>query len=307
MLIESGAQVNAEGGFYGSALQAACVSGYKTMAAMLIDRGADVNVKSGHYGTAVGAAAYTGKTDIVKLILAHDPTNQYLDLCNRSPLMWAARGGELSLIRSLWSSALVRSSRDATVEDKLGRRLIHHFAMAGCSAGIHALLQVDQHVDQTDSQGWTSLHWATYLGHEEVVRLLLAKDADMSCTDTQGWTAYQLSIFVGESSLSQLLMSSASYPDCVESLAGDQLRGTCDACRRVSYFPLAHCPICLVQLMIVKQDLIGYQYHCASCTSFDLCFRCIQDVKYIHSPHSFVTEFRYPQFTDSHCVMSRHF
>ncbi|KAI3187091.1 hypothetical protein DTO032C6_3869 [Penicillium roqueforti] len=42
LLLDRGADVNAQGGYHGNALQAACSSGHDTIAQMLLERGADV-------------------------------------------------------------------------------------------------------------------------------------------------------------------------------------------------------------------------------------------------------------------------
>lgn len=43
MLLDKGADVNAQGSNYGNALQAALSRGYKTVVQMLLDKGADIN------------------------------------------------------------------------------------------------------------------------------------------------------------------------------------------------------------------------------------------------------------------------
>ncbi|KAB5513478.1 hypothetical protein GE09DRAFT_1266749, partial [Coniochaeta sp. 2T2.1] len=45
--------VNAQGGEYGTALQAASTAGNKEVVEMLLGKGADVNVQGGDYGTAL--------------------------------------------------------------------------------------------------------------------------------------------------------------------------------------------------------------------------------------------------------------
>ena len=45
MLLEKGADVNAQGGEYGNTLQAASRGGYKKLVQMLLDKGADVNAQ----------------------------------------------------------------------------------------------------------------------------------------------------------------------------------------------------------------------------------------------------------------------
>ena len=59
LLIENGADVNAQGGLYGNALQAASYEGLEAIAKLLIENGADVNAQGGYYGNALQAASYT--------------------------------------------------------------------------------------------------------------------------------------------------------------------------------------------------------------------------------------------------------
>ena len=56
-LLENGAEVNAKGGEYGSALQAASFRGDKAIVKLLLENGAEVNAKGGEYGNALQAAA----------------------------------------------------------------------------------------------------------------------------------------------------------------------------------------------------------------------------------------------------------
>jgi hypothetical protein len=67
-LIEKGADVNAQGGRYGNALQAAS-SGNQKIVKLLIENGADVNAQGGEYGNALYAASSNGNQEIVKLLI----------------------------------------------------------------------------------------------------------------------------------------------------------------------------------------------------------------------------------------------
>jgi hypothetical protein len=69
LLLDRGANVNAQGGSYGNALQAASYGGKESIVQLLLDRGADVNVKGGPYGSALQAASYWRKESIVQLLL----------------------------------------------------------------------------------------------------------------------------------------------------------------------------------------------------------------------------------------------
>ncbi|KAF5353832.1 hypothetical protein D9758_010612 [Tetrapyrgos nigripes] len=69
VLVENGADVNAEGGLYGFALQAAARWGHLDIVKYLVEKGADVNAKGGHFGFALQAAAFRGHLDIVKYLV----------------------------------------------------------------------------------------------------------------------------------------------------------------------------------------------------------------------------------------------
>ena len=69
MLTDKGADVNAQGGHYGNALQAASYEGHEVMAQHLIEKGADINALNGYYGNALQAASYGGCKVIAKLLM----------------------------------------------------------------------------------------------------------------------------------------------------------------------------------------------------------------------------------------------
>jgi hypothetical protein len=64
-LLEDGADVNAKGGHYGSALQAAVYHGQDDIVRLLVERGAKVDAQGGWYGNALHIAAKNGKEDTV--------------------------------------------------------------------------------------------------------------------------------------------------------------------------------------------------------------------------------------------------
>ena len=69
MLLDKGADVNAQGRYYGNALQAASAQGHEQVVKMLLDKGADVNAQGGHYGNALQAASARGHEQVVKMLL----------------------------------------------------------------------------------------------------------------------------------------------------------------------------------------------------------------------------------------------
>ncbi|KAH2002041.1 hypothetical protein KXV45_003538 [Aspergillus fumigatus] len=69
LLLGTGADINAQGGENGSALQAASHKGYQEIVKLLLGKGADVNAQGGRYGTALQAASLEGHHEIVELLL----------------------------------------------------------------------------------------------------------------------------------------------------------------------------------------------------------------------------------------------
>jgi len=69
--IEHGAKLNTNCGYFGNPLQASCWSGWWGRSGVLYmaRRGADINLTGGEYGTALQAAAVTGQTEIVEALL----------------------------------------------------------------------------------------------------------------------------------------------------------------------------------------------------------------------------------------------
>ncbi|KAH6661738.1 ankyrin repeat-containing domain protein [Halenospora varia] len=82
LLLEKGADVNAQGGEYGNALQAASIEdyeatciqaasagGHEAIVALLLEKEANVNAQGGEYGNALQAASARGHEANVILLL----------------------------------------------------------------------------------------------------------------------------------------------------------------------------------------------------------------------------------------------
>ncbi|PTB47828.1 hypothetical protein M431DRAFT_514179 [Trichoderma harzianum CBS 226.95] len=66
--------VNAQGGTFGTALQAAAYSGQTLSVRLLLDRRARLNVRDGKYHSALNGAIISGHWNIVKILLAAGAT-----------------------------------------------------------------------------------------------------------------------------------------------------------------------------------------------------------------------------------------
>jgi ankyrin repeat protein len=70
LLLKKGAEVDAEGGTYGSALMAAAHKGRRTIVELLFNQDADINASGGLFGNAIQAAIANDKVDVVELLLS---------------------------------------------------------------------------------------------------------------------------------------------------------------------------------------------------------------------------------------------
>jgi hypothetical protein len=71
LLLAKGADVNAQGGLFGNALQAASYGGHERIVELLLAKGADVNAQGGLFGNALQAASRGGHERIVELLRAN--------------------------------------------------------------------------------------------------------------------------------------------------------------------------------------------------------------------------------------------
>ena len=77
MLLERGADVNAQGGDFCNALQAALEGGYEKVVSMLLERGADVNAQGGDFCNALQAALEGGHAKVMEMLIAKGAREEY--------------------------------------------------------------------------------------------------------------------------------------------------------------------------------------------------------------------------------------
>ncbi|PWI63948.1 hypothetical protein PCL_02264 [Purpureocillium lilacinum] len=142
LLLHNGADVNAEGGSYGSALLAASYGGHEKIVRMLLDQGADVNIKSGVFGTALEAASRQGEEKIVRMLLDH--------------------GGDANIESGMLGNALEAASYGG--HENIVRMLLDYGGDVNIESGMLG----------------NALEAASRRGHENVARVLLDAGADAS-------------------------------------------------------------------------------------------------------------------------------
>ncbi|KAF5127225.1 putative ankyrin repeat protein L63 [Metarhizium anisopliae] len=141
-LIGKGADINAKGGKYGNALQAALETGHLEIVKLLLDEGADVNAQGGHYGNALQAASQKGHLEIIKLLLD--------------------KGADVNAQGGHYGNALQATSLEGHLE--IVKLLLDKGADVNAQGGAYG----------------NALQAASLCGHLEIFKLLLDKGADVN-------------------------------------------------------------------------------------------------------------------------------
>ncbi|KAK7219748.1 hypothetical protein V2G26_007751 [Clonostachys chloroleuca] len=101
LLVEKGADINAQGGEYGNALQAASQEGHETIVQLLVEKGADINAQGGVYGNALQAASQGGHETIVQLLVEKGADINAQGGVYGNALQAASQGGHETIVQLL--------------------------------------------------------------------------------------------------------------------------------------------------------------------------------------------------------------
>jgi ankyrin repeat protein len=199
-LVKEGADVNAPGGFRGSALHAACNEGHDVIVQMLLESGADVNMQGGT-GSPLHAALERGNHKIVTVLL-----DWGADISARgfygTVLEAACRGCDVKTVRFL----LDRERLDINAGGPQGGAL-----QAGSHSEAITRLLLDRGADVKSTGGryGGALQGASVHGAEAVVQLLLSRGSDVHAQGPLG-TALHVAAFAGHDSVVKLLLQNGA-------------------------------------------------------------------------------------------------
>ncbi|KAK2604011.1 hypothetical protein QQS21_003847 [Conoideocrella luteorostrata] len=173
LLLEKGADVNAQGGYHGNALLAALYEGYQEIALLLLEKGADVNAQGGYYGNALLAASYKGYQKIVQLLLE--------------------KGADINAQGGQYGNALLAAS------------------YKGYRGIAQLLLEKGADVNAQGGYFGNALQAASMEGYQEIVQLLLKKGADVNAQGGYYDNALQAASIRGNQKIAQLLLEKGAH------------------------------------------------------------------------------------------------
>ena len=206
LLAQGDIDVNAQGGEYGNALQAASLHGHEKVVELLLSKGADVNVQAGYYGTALQAASYRGHEKVVELLLS-----KAADVNAQGRIMYST-ALQAASFRGHEKVAELLLSKGADVNVQAGKygTALQAASLNGHEKVVELLLGKGADVNAQAGYSGTALQAASLDGDENVAELLLSKGADINVQAGEYSTALQAALFRGHEKVIELLLSKAT-------------------------------------------------------------------------------------------------
>ncbi|KAK3317580.1 ankyrin repeat-containing domain protein [Cercophora scortea] len=211
-LIDHGADVNARGGEYGTALQAACyyhadeIVLDDNIVKTLVRSGANINAQGGRFGTALQAGCAAGRWsnhDLVVFLLQKQADVNIKGGKYGTALQAACRKGSINIVRLLLDHG-------AEVNAKSGKYGTALHAAASCDRRgtdiLQLLLDNGAEVNENCGKFGTALQAACHSGLVENVRFLLDHGAEVNTTGGLYGTALQSACFRQDFDIVQLLL-----------------------------------------------------------------------------------------------------
>ncbi|KAI4852197.1 hypothetical protein E4T44_01647 [Aureobasidium sp. EXF-8845] len=170
MLLDHGADVNASGNGYESALLSAC-SGTRIdrgTVRLLLDHGGDPNVVCGDYGNALYAASMSGDLAVVEMLLQGGADANAMGGSYGTALCAAASHGHVEVMQ-----LLLDNGADLNAQEDYYGKVLSAASQSGYTEVVKMLLQRAAGVDVADEKYGEALNIAAHYGDVEILQLLL--------------------------------------------------------------------------------------------------------------------------------------
>ncbi|XP_044740048.1 serine/threonine-protein phosphatase 6 regulatory ankyrin repeat subunit B-like [Chrysoperla carnea] len=208
LLLNHGANVDAQtrGGW--TALHFAVYNGYSQVVEVLLEYNANVNFREKKKSRDTTPYVCTKKkcsNDIVKLLLERGAEVDSKTKYNITPLYLSAQRGQQEIIETL-----LKFGADINCRNMGGNRALHIASQFGHVKVVTTLLEYGCDINSRDIDGRTALHIASHLGHNEVVTTLLEYGCDINSRDKVGNIALHIASHQGHNEIVTTLLEYGS-------------------------------------------------------------------------------------------------
>ncbi|KAF8160167.1 ankyrin repeat-containing domain protein [Pholiota molesta] len=207
LLVEQGADVNAQGGYYSNALQAASASwthSDKEIVKLLLKNGAAVNAQGGYYGNALQASSVMGEDQTVELLLQNGADVNVQGGYYGNALQAASYSGKEETVE-----LLLKNGADVNAQGGEFGNALQAASYEG-NATVELLLKHGADVNAQGGYYGNALQAASYEGKEATVELLLKNGADIHAQGEFYGTALQAASFAGRVATVDLLLKNGA-------------------------------------------------------------------------------------------------
>lgn len=226
LLLDSGAEVNAQDKGGCTALAYAASNGLTKAVELLLDRGAEINMKDNDGRTALMMASSRGFTEVVRLLLQKGAAVNAQGKNGTTALMRALACRDLERLPGLSGAWLKKSKEEieadkqyqmqvvklllekgaeVNVKKKDGTTVLIAASHCGFTELVKHLLEKGVEVNAKNNDGDTALMMAAEKGYPEVVGLLLQKGAAINAKNKNGTTALKAAKKEGYADVVRLL------------------------------------------------------------------------------------------------------
>jgi ankyrin repeat protein len=213
--------------------------GFVLMVQLLLENGVNKDATDRLGRVAIGLAAEEEKDDVVELLLKAGANPGVPDSSRQTPLLWAAKSGNLRIMKLLLDNITSKSSDQVTprtggsahnivpnsdVQTLTTSDMLNHTDPQGRTALLIAIQNKNNDavellireglahgidLDLKDTMGRTALHLVAETGNDNLVGLLLEKKASQTLQDTLGRTALFLAAEHGQNTAVETLLRSS--------------------------------------------------------------------------------------------------
>ncbi|CAN9092244.1 unnamed protein product [Alternaria alternata] len=231
LLFDKGAEVNAQGGAYGNALQAASYGSHERVVEMLLNTGANVNAQGGVYGNALQAASARGHEQVVKTLLDT-----------------GAEGGHEQVVKTL-----LDTGAEVNAQGGVYGNALQAASYGGHEQVVKTLLDTGAEVNAQGGVYGNALQAASYGGHEQVVKTLLDTGAEVNAQGGEYGKALQAASFRGHREIVTLLLDRGAQTNALGEYYGNVLQ----AASFGGHKDLVKLLISRLDITLQSQDLYG--------------------------------------------------
>lgn len=200
LLIENGADVNAQDNKKRTPLMYASRNDNTAVAQLLIAKGAKVKARDWYHFNPLMYAIQDGHTAIVQLLIEKGAKINAQDSYGRTPLMYASQAGHAAVVQ-----LLIENGAKINAQDSYGRTPLIYASRNGHTAVAQLLIKNSAEVNVKNKEGDTPLHLATKYIHPAIVKILLDAGADVAITDHHERTALQIAVESGYKEIVDIL------------------------------------------------------------------------------------------------------